>query len=49
MAGNVTRLEIRELEGFTAYKVAVVAVNVDGTPFESEEVWVNTSEGGEKY
>ena len=49
VAGNVTALEIKDLEGFTEYKVSVVAVNVDGTPFESEEVLVKTSEGGEKY
>ena len=49
MAGNVTALEIKDLEGSTEYKVSVVAVNVDGTLFESEEVLVKTSEGGEKY
>ena len=49
MAGNVTALEIKNLEGFREYRVAVVAVNVDGTPFQSAEVFVNTDEGGEKY
>lgn len=48
-AGNVTALEIRDLEGSSEYEVAVVAVNVDGTPFESAEVVANTDEGGEKY
>ena len=49
MAGNVTALEFKDLETFREYIVAVVAVNVDGTPFESAEVSVNTDEGGENY
>lgn len=49
MAGNVTALEIKDLEGLIEYKVAVVAVDVDGTPFQSVEVLVNTDEGGERY
>ena len=49
MAQNVTASEIKDLEGFREYKVAVVAVNGDGTPFKSAEVLVTTDEGGEKY
>lgn len=49
VAGNVTALEIKDLEGLREYKVAVVAVDVDGTPFQSVEVLVNTDEGGERY
>lgn len=49
VAGNVTALEIKDLEGLREYKVAVVAVDVDGTPFQSAEVLVNTDEGGERY
>ena len=49
MTGNVTALVIKDLEAFRGYKVAVVAVNVDGTPFESAEVSVNTNEEGENY
>ena len=49
VAGNVTALEFKDLETFREYIVAVVAVNVDGTPFESAEVSVNTDEGGKNY
>ena len=48
-AENATSLEIKELEGFREYKVAVVAVSGDGTPFKSADVLAMTSEGGEKY
>ena len=49
VAENVTAAEIKDLEGFREYKVAVVAVNGDGTPFKSAEVLVTTDEGGEKF
>ena len=35
VAGNVTALEFEDLEAFREYIVAVVAVNVDGTPYRS--------------
>lgn len=49
MAENVTAAEIKDLEGSREYKVVVVAVDGDGTPFKSVDVLVMTDEGGEKY
>ena len=47
LAGNVTTLEITELDQYTEYKVSAIAVNGNGMPFKSAEVSVMTDEGGE--
>ena len=43
---NTTALEITGLDGYTEYKIGVVAVNSYGTPFKSADVLAMTDEGG---
>ena len=47
VAGNVTASQITELDEYTEYNVSVVAVDGNGIPFNSAEVFVMTDEGGE--
>ena len=47
VAENVTSSKITELDGYTEYKVSVVAVDGSGMPFKSAEVSVMTDEGSE--
>ena len=45
VAANATASEITGLYGYTKYKVGVVVVDDDGTPFRSTDVLVMTDEG----
>ena len=47
VAANATSSEITGLFGYTEYKVGVVVVDDDGTPFRSTDVLVITDDGSE--
>ena len=44
---NITSAKIRELDPYTEYNVSVVAIDGNGSPFQSTFLQARTDEGGE--
>ena len=44
---NITSAEIAELDSYTVYNVSVVAIDNNGSPFQSAVIQAKTDEWGE--